>query len=188
MDLSQLEEYKEIFQVIEECRVNGKFINENSTDYKIKDAYNFISQYKQEVKTFFNILGYSLESDKGYFYFIIEGYETIPKSYVNTYIDYIDIYRFIKLLNTNIGSSNGGPYSASDIESRLNGDIELKTMVDKMNFLKKRSTNREAINSIILRLKNDGFAQSIGNKEEEFLILRSFKFIEDMIEEIEYEL
>lgn len=61
-------------------------------------------------------------------------------------------------------------------------------MVDKMNFLKKRSTNREAIDSIILRLKNDGFAQSIGNKEEEFLILRSFKFIEDMIEEIEYEL
>ena len=188
MDLLQLEEYKDIFQVIEECRVNGRFINENSIDYKIKEAYNFILQYKQEVKTYFSIIGYYLVSDKGYFYFIIEEYETIPKPYVNTYIDYIDIYRFLKLLNTNISSSDGGPYSASDIESRLNGDIELKTMVDKMNFLKKRSTNREAIDSIILRLKNDGFAQSIGNREEEFLILRSFKFIEDMIEEIEYEL
>ncbi len=188
MDLLQLEEYKDIFQVIDDCRVNAKFINENSADYKIKDAYNFIQQYRQEVKTYFGIIGYSLISEKGYHYFIIEGYETIPKSYVNAYMDYIDIYRFLKLLNTNISSSNGGPYSASDIESRLNGDIELKTMVDKMNFLKKRSTNREAIDSIIQRLRNDGFAQSVGNREEEFLILRSFKFIEDMIEEIEYEL
>ena len=188
MDLEQLEEYKDIFQVIEECRVDGKFINENSSDFKIKEAYNFILQYTQEVKTYYSIIGYTLASDKGFFFFIIEGYETIPKPYVNAYIDYIDIYRFLKLLNTNISSSDGGPYSASDIESRLNGDIELKTMVDKMNFLKKRSTNREAIDSIILRLKNDGFAQSIGNREEEFLILRSFKFIEDMIEEIEYEL
>ena len=188
MDLLQLEEYKDIFQVIEDCRVNGKFINENSSDYKIKEAYSFILQYKQEVQSYFGILGYSLISDKGFFYFIIEGYETIPKPYVNTYIDYIDIYRFLKLLNTNISSTDAGPYSASDIESRLNGDIELKTMVDKMNFLKKRSTNREAIDSIILRLKNDGFAQTIDNREEEFLILRSFKFIEDMIEAIEYEL
>ena len=188
MNLLQLEDYKEIFQVIEDCRVNGRFINENSTDYKIKDAYNFISQYKQEVKTYFSIIGYSLVSQKGYFYFIIEGYETIPKAYINAYIDYIDIYRFLKLLNTNISSSDGGPYSASDIESRLNGDIELKTMVDKMNFLKKRSTNREAIDSIIARLKNDGFAQSMGNKEDEFFFFFLFKFIEDMIEEIEYEL
>ena len=72
MNLLQLEEYKDIFQVIEDCRVNGRFINENSTDYKIKDAYNFISQYKQEVKTYFSIIGYSLVSEKGYFYFIIE--------------------------------------------------------------------------------------------------------------------
>lgn len=188
MDLLQLEDYRDIFQVIEDCRINGRFINENSMDYKIKEAYNFIQQHRQEVKTYFGIIGYTLVSDKGYYYFIIEGYETIPKPYVNAYIDYIDIYRFLKLLNTNISSAEGGPYSASDIETRLNGDIELKTMVDKMNFLKKRATNREAIDSIILRLKNDGFAQSFGNREEEFLILRSFKFIEDMIEEIEYEL
>lgn len=188
MDLLQLEEYKDIFQVIEECRVNGRFINENSTDYKVKEAYNFIVQHKRDVQTYFNIIGYHLISDKGFFYFIIEGYETIPKPYINAYIDYIDIYRFLKILNSNISSSDGGPYNASDIESRLNGDIELKTMVDKMNFLKKRSTNREAIDSIINRLKNDGFAQSIGNREEEFIILRSFKFIEDMIEGIEYEL
>lgn len=188
MDLLQLEEYTDIFQVIEDCRVNGRFINENSIDFKIKEAYDFISQYRQEVKIYFSIIGYTLVSDKGYFYFIIEGYKTIPKPYVNSYLDYIDIYRFLKLLNPNISSADGGPYSASDIESRLNGDIELKTMVDKMNFLKKRSTNREAIDSIIARLKNDGFAQSMGNKEDEFLILRSFKFIEDMIEEIEYEL
>ena len=188
MDLAQLEDYKDIFQVIEECRVNGKFINENSSDFKIKEAYNFILQYTQDVRTYYSIIGYTLVSDKGFFFFIIEGYETIPKSYVNAYIDYIEIYRFLKLLNTNISSADGGPYSASNMESRLNEDIELKTMTDKMSFLKKRSTNREAIDSIITRLKNDGFAENVSNRSGEFLILRSFKFIEDIIEEIEYEL
>ena len=188
MDLSQLYEYKDIFQVIEESRVNGRFINENSTDFKIKEAYNFILQYKQDVRDYYRIIGYTLVADTGFFYFIIDGYETIPKPYINNYIDYIDMYRFLKLLNSNIGSSDGGPFSASDMESRLNVDIELQTMINKMNFLKKHSTNREAIDSIIARLKNDGFAESIGNREGEFFILRSFKFIEDTIEEVTYDL
>jgi len=188
VDLSQLYEYKDIFQVIENCRVNGKFISENSTNFKIKEAYNFILQYKQDVKTYYNIIGYTLVSDTGFFYFIIEGYETIPKPYINNYIDYIDMYRFIKLLNSNISSADGGPFSASDMEGRLNGDIELQTMISKMNFLKKRSTNREAIDSIIARLKSDGFAESVGNREGEFFILRSFKFIENTIDEVEYDL
>jgi len=188
VDLSQLYEYKDIFQVIEDCRINGKFINENSTDFKIKEAYNFIQQYKQDVIDFYRIIGYALVTDAGFFYFIIDGYETIPKPYINNYIDYIDIYRFLKLLNSNISSSDGGPFSASNMESRLNADIELQTMINKMGFLKKRSTNREAIDSIISRLKSDGFAESIGSKEGQFLILRSFKFIEDIIEEVEYDL
>ena len=188
MDLSKLYEYKEIFQVIEECRINGKFINENSTDFKIKEAYNFILQFKQDVRDYYRIIGYTLVIDSGFFYFIVEGYETIPKPYINSYLDYIDIYRFLKLLNSNISSSEGGPFSASDMESRLNVDIELQTMIHKMTFLKKRSTNREAIDSIITRLKSDGFAESIGNREGEFFILRSFKFIEDVIEEVEYDL
>lgn len=188
MDLSQLEEYTEIFQVIERCRVDGKFINENSGDFEIKEAYNFILQFTQEVKTYYSIIGYTLVSGNGFFYFIVKEYESIPKSYINGYVDYIEIYRFLKLLNANIGSSDGGPYSASNMETRLNEDIELKTMIDKMSFLKKRSTNREAIDSIIMRLKQDGFAQSVGNRTGEFLILRSFRFIEDIIEDIEYEL
>jgi hypothetical protein len=188
LDLLQLQEYKDIFQVIEECRVKGKFINENSSDYKIKEAYNFIYQHKQDVKDYYSIIGYTLRADTGFFYFIIDIYENIPKPYSNGYVDYIDIYRFLKLLNSDISSSDGGPYSASDMETRLNGDIELKAMVDKMSFLKKRATNREAIDSIITRLKNDGFSESIGNREEEFLILRSFKFVEDIIEDVEYEL
>ncbi|ACZ11985.1 condensin complex protein MksE [Sulfurospirillum deleyianum] len=188
MDLLQLYEYKDIFQVIEDCRINGKFINENSTDFKIKEAYNFILQYKQDVKNYYHIIGYTLVTDVGFFYFILDGYETIPKPYINNYIDYIDMYRFLKLLNSNISSSDGGPFSASDMESRLNVDIELQTMIYKMNFLKKRSTHREAIDSIIARLKSDGFAESIGNKEGQFFILRSFKFIEDTIDGVEYEL
>lgn len=188
MELSLLQEYKKIFQVIEDCRVNGKFINENSIDFNIKEAYNFILEYKEDVKNYYSIIGYTLVTDTRFFYFIIDEYETIPKPYINSYIDYIDIYRFLKLLNINISSSDGGPYSASDMEIRLNTDIELKAMVDKMSFLKKRSTNREAIDSIILRLKSDSFAESVGNREGEFIILRSFKFIEDLIEEVEYEL
>lgn len=188
MDLSQLYEYKDIFLVIESCRVNGQFINENSTDFKIKEAYNFIYQHKQDVTDFYSIIGYKVVADVGFFYFILDGYETIPKTYIKKYIDYIDIYRFLKLLNSSISSSNGIAFSASDMESRLNVDIELQTMVNKMVFLKKRSTNREAIDSIIARLKSDGFVESIGNKESQFLILRSFKFIEDIIEEVEYEL
>lgn len=184
----QLQEYKHIFITIEECRVNGKFINENSINYKIKEAYNFILEHKQEVKNYYNVIGYSLREDIGFFYFVIDIYENIPKTYVKHYIDYIDIYRFLKMLNSNISASDGSIYSIADMENRLNGDIELRTMIDKMTFLKKQLTNRGVIEALVERLKSDGFAETTGSREGKFLILRSFKFIEDIIMEVEVEL
>ncbi len=188
MQISQMVEYKGVMQVIEECRMNGKFINENSTDNRICSAYNFISQHRIDVSDFFKTIGYILISDTGFYYFTQDDYEVVPKSFLNSYVDYIDIYRFLKRLNVDISSRNGNEHYASDMENRLNKDIELQAMIDKMSFLKKRATNREAIDSIIKRMVDDGFAEKRAEKEGVFVIMRSFKHIENAIDEVIYEL
>lgn len=53
------------------------------------------------------------------------------------------------------------------MESRLNVDIELQTMIYKMNF-KETSTHRETIDSIIARLKSDGLRRVLEIKKVSF--------------------
>lgn len=187
MDISRLLDFKIVMQVIDECRMNGKFINENSTDSRINSAYGFISQHRQTVSDYFRVMGYYLIQDSGFYYFVKDEYETIPKPYINNYIDYIDIYRFLKMLNIEISSQNGCDHFASSMETRLNKDVELQAMIEKMTFIKKKSTHREAIDSIIKRLVDDGFAEK-REKDGVFVIMRSFKHIENAIEEVMYEL
>ena len=57
-----------------------------------------------------------------------------------------------------------------------------------MSFIKKKKTNREFIESLLKRLKDDGFVESFNNKESEFLLLKSFKHIETTILGVEDEL
>ncbi len=188
MLLSELDENKDIFLVIENCRLNGKYINENSLDYKITSAYNFILNNKKVVSGFFSLLGYKLVSDTGYYYFTLEEYEHIPNSFTVQYLDYIDIYRFLKTLDSDFSSENDYKFNISSLEDKLNKDIELKTMSEKMSFIKKKKTNREFIESLLKRLKDDGFVESFNNKESEFLLLKSFKHIETTILGVEDEL
>lgn len=188
MNLSELQEYKDIFLTIEDCRVNAKFINENSLSSKIVNAYKFIQYNKQNIRDYYSLIGYELVCSTGYCYFTPERYDVVPTKYALDFVDYIDIHNLLINISSEFTARNDFIFNISTLESRINNDIDLKTIVEKMTFIKKRETYREFCKALLEKLKNDGFVESFNNKEGEYKLLKSYKHIEDTIEGIrEYE-
>lgn len=187
MQFEDLKNYKEEFSVIEECRLDGKFICENSIEVKMQKAYKLIRLNKTMIIYFYSILAYDLVFDSGFCYFVQEEKNELSslkysKQFLDNFIDYIDIHKFMKTLDSSFISENDYIFNISSLEDRLNKDIDLKATADKMSFIKKKATYREFVESLISRLKSDGFIEPFNTKEGKFKLLKSYKYIEDIIE------
>lgn len=188
MSLSDLQEHKDIFLTIEECRMNAKFICENSLSSKIVNAYKFIQYNKQDVRDYYNLIGYGLVCETGYCYFTPDEYEEVPSKYAIDFLQYIDIHNLLISVSSEFTVRNDFTFNISTLEARINHDIDLKMIVDKMTFVRKGDTYREFCKALLDKMKNDGFVESFNNKEGEYQLLKSYKHVEDIIEGIkEYE-
>lgn len=190
MDIVALRDYKDEFIIIENCRLEGLFINENSLNSGMANAYSFIKHNYETVKDFYLVLGYMLKKEDGFYYFYKEEYESedISQSFLSELLHYIDIYKFLIEIDSHFVAENDYVFNISSFETRLNQDIELKNMSEKMSFITKKSTNREFLESLFKRMKKDGFVEVFNNKEGKYKLMKSFKYIEDTIMGItEYE-
>lgn len=183
MNLIELQDFKEEFATIEKCRLGGSFINENSLNGKMVNAYSFISTHYEDVRDFYLILGDTLESDDGFFYFYPSEYEIeqISPAFVTDILDYVDILKFFIEIDSNFSSKNDYVFNISSLETKLNVDLELKNIADNMSCIKKRATNREFLEALLTKMRNDGYIEVFNNKEGRYKLLKSFKFIEDTI-------
>lgn len=189
MNFENLKDYKEEFETIEEARLGGKFICENSLEVSMQNAYKLISLNKSIIEYYYSILSYRIVFESGFCYFVKE-HKTdseatrYDKQFLDNFIEYIDIHKFLKTLDSSFISENNYTFNISALEERLNNDMELKTTANKMAFIKKKSTHREFLEQLLVKLRNDGFVESFNSREGKYRLLKSYKYIEDIIEGI----
>lgn len=192
MEFKDLKHFKEEFQTLEDFRMSGKFICENSLNTKVQRAYSFTVENRSLIKYYYSILGFDIIFDAGYFYFVKETLtetemNNFNKQFLDNFADYIDIHRFLKLVDSGLTSNSSKTFNISTLEERINKDIELKTAVSKMRFIKKKETYRVFIESLMHKMQNDGFVDSFYSKEGKYILLKSYKYVEDIVEDINIE-
>lgn len=162
----------------------GLYINENSSKADIAKAYRYIGDNESLIRALFKPFSYQLIKRPGYYYFV--NYDsTISPNEIDTISDYIEILYFLKTVDNDFSSRNDFTFRLSSLEASLNEKIELQDIMHKMKAIKKADTNRAFIENLVKKLVNDGFIEEIDTKENKFLVLKSFDYIESFYKEIE---
>jgi hypothetical protein len=161
--------------------LKGHFINENSNKNGYAELYRIISENEIEIRAYFKPLGYTLIKRNGYFYF---SRDDAPdhQSNLETIVDYIDIVNFLKTIDSNFTVDY--PFVLSSMEHQLNNNIELQDLASKMRGINATS-NREFIQKIIDKLKKSGFVEERNSLNGEFIVLKSYDYLETFFKEVD---
>jgi len=161
--------------------LKGNFINENSNKNGNAEVYKAIDNNETEIRAYFKPIGYTLIKRNGYFYFASDD---APDNNANleNIVDYIDIVNFLKTMDSNFTVDY--PFILSSMENQLINSIELQDMASKMRGINS-TNNREFIQKIIERLKKNGFVEERNSSNSEYIVLKSFDYIESFFKEVE---
>jgi len=168
-------------QKLYENILKGNFINENSSKNGNSELYEAIMLQESQVRAYFKVIGYILMKREGYFYFAHDG-ASESSSALEKMVDYIEISSFLRTIDSNF--SVGYRFRLSSIENQLNNNIELQDLANKMKGINAKD-NREFIQKIIEKLKKDGFLEEVNSTNAEYIILNSYDYIENFLNEVE---
>lgn len=189
MNLRELKDYEDHFRILEECKVNGKFINENSMKISVRDAFIFVQNHKITVREYFRLIGYDVICGNGYCYFTQHPYELkdIPVPFKKFLIDYIDIHLLLLQAHASFSSKSNYLLNINSFADKISSDIELGNIADKITSISK-GNRAEFSKKLFDKLTKDGFIEVIDQKEGNYRLMKSYEIIELAIMEIkEYE-
>jgi len=179
IDVEQLvpQYISKIYDVI----IKGNFINENSNKNSNAEIFKVTSENEDEIRAYFKPIGYTLIKRNGYFYFARDDAFDNQTNLENM-VDYIDIVNFLKTLDSNFKVDY--PFVLSSMENILINNIELQDMKNKMRVINAKD-NREFIQKIVEKLKKNGFVEERNKVNGEYIVLKSFDYIETFFKEVE---
>jgi len=155
--------------------INGSFINSNSFDSKERLLYSFVEKNYMLVNNYFRLIGVEIikETEDGYCYFTSskEDADDVSQSY-NSYIKILDYLPFLLSADINISSVKNYEVKISDLEQKLDINIELKDFITNT-----KKTHREYIDQIFKDLESAGYVQKSDVKASKYLVLNSMKHI-----------
>jgi len=176
-----MEAPKQIAQVFE-LLSKGQFICSNSSDETIRKLYNAIDQEQNYdyMYDYFRHINFTLERGEEYYYFSrLENKVDLERKIEQTF-KWLDILDFLKTFDNSFGS--GSRFTPSDILVKLNLDAELKS---KLEGLKRHSGGKDKFGEIIDRilddLKKDRFIELENEISNQFKVLTSFKYLEQLV-------
>ena len=161
--------------------LKGNFINENSNKNGYAQLHRVITENEVEIRAYFKPLGYSLIKRVGYFYFARDDAPD-NQSNLENIVDYIDIVNFLKTIDSNFTVDY--PFVLSSMENHLNKNIELQDLATKMRGIN-ATNNREFIQKVIDKLKKNGFVEERNALNGEFIVLKSYDYLEAFFKEVE---
>jgi Txe/YoeB family toxin of Txe-Axe toxin-antitoxin module len=164
-------------EIFEKLTSNNGFICSNSLEEQTKYLYNIIENNFEIIYNYFEKIGFILKKGEGFFYFS-KDYKTNDDRKIEKFYNYIDILDFFK--NFNSIFSTGFTFSPANIAQKCEVDLNLK---EKLNNIKKDKSKNliEKVRDIIKDLKNDGFLEQIKPEEEEYKVLTSFLYLENIV-------
>jgi len=171
----------EIFDILSK----GQFICSNSSDERIRKLFDIIAEddnYDVLVEYFYAI-NFILEEGNEYYYISrVESKADLERK-VETAFRWIDVVDFFKSFDTSFTS--GYRFQPSDVLVKLNVDAVLKDKLDGLRRWSKKETYKENLDHIIVKmLCAEGFAELENDILNEYKVLASFNYLEDLINSI----
>lgn len=163
-------------QIIFERLVKGGFIMVDSSE--TKDLYLEIEENLEEYITYFQEIGYKIESGDGYFYFsrIGESRQTIEQKLraFGKWVDYLD---YLKAYDMTF--SVGYQFRKASVLERISLDVEL---CDKTKRLfPKEKTYEDCVRVLIDELKDMNFIECVNETDETYKVTSAIRYAEDLV-------
>ncbi|MCE5179463.1 MAG: hypothetical protein LLF81_10010 [Porphyromonadaceae bacterium] len=168
----------QIFEILSK----GQFICSNSSDVEIKRLYDLLDEEEnyEKLYNYFRQINFTLEKGDGFFYFSrVENRADLERKIKQSF-KWIDLIDFFKTYDSSFGT--GTRFVPSEILVRLNMNAELKT---KLNALKtyapEKTKYSDILSKIINDMRNDRFIELENEISEQFKVLSSFKYLEELV-------
>lgn len=170
----------EIFEILSK----GRFICSNSSDESIRKLYDVIAEGDNfnDLYDYFYTINFILEEgDEFYYLSRIESKAELERK-IETAFRWIDIVDFFKAFDNSF--SSGFRFQPSDILVKLNVDAVLKDKLEGLKRWSKRENYKESVEQIIKMLTDGGFSELENEILNEYKVLSSFKYLEELINSI----
>jgi len=167
-----------IFEILSK----GQFISSNSSDEAIRKYYSVIEDGENFdlLFNYFNAINFQLERGDEFYYFSRKETKIDLERKIEQALKWIDIIDFFKTFDNSFGS--GFRFTPSEVLVRLNVDAELKS---KLEGLKRYSGGKDKfldiIEKILEDLRKDRFVELENEISNQFKVLASFKYLEQLI-------
>ena len=167
-----------IFEILSK----GQFISSNSSDEAIRKYYSVIEDGENFdlLFNYFNAINFQLERGDEFYYFSRKETKIDLERKIEQALKWIDIIDFFKTFDNSFGS--GFRFTPSEVLVRLNVDAELKS---KLEGLKRYSGGKDKfldiIEKILEDLRKDRFVELENEISNQFKVLSSFKYLEQLI-------
>lgn len=163
-------------QKIFERLVKGGFIMVDSSD--TKELYLEIDENLEEYTTYFEEIGFRIESGDGYFYFsrIGEGKQTIEQKLrsFGKWVDYLD---YLKAYDSTF--SVGYQFRKASILEHISVDVELRDKTKRL--FSKEKNNEDSVQVLIDDLKDMNFIECVNETDETYKVTSAIRYAEDLV-------
>lgn len=157
----------------------GKFICQNYPDSNHKQLYTLVYDNYNELYEYFYHIGFILNKEHEYFYFSKDD-DANKDNKLSTIIKSIDLLDFILEYQNDFTVNT--KVSPSDILNKINENINLKNKLSKLD--KRDTTSYQKCKKVLDDFVNKGLLALLDEEEEIYIVLNSFKYLEDFIESI----
>jgi len=171
----------EIFDILSK----GQFICSNSSNERIRKLFDIIAENGnfETLQDYFSAINFVLEEGDEYYYLSRFESKADLERKIETAFRWIDIVDFFKSYDTSFTS--GSRFQPSDILVKLNVDAVLKDKLDGLKRWSKKETYKENLEHIITKmLCAEGFAELENEIFNEYKVLSSFNYLEELINSI----
>jgi hypothetical protein len=167
----------EIFKILSK----GQFISSNSSDKNISNLYNIIEdeQNFELLYDYFININFVLEKGDEYFYFSRPETKIDLEKKIEKAFEWIDIIDFFKTYDN--AFSTGYRFSPSEILVRIKTDAELETKLDGLKKHTGKSIQQDILDRVLKKLSDDTFIELENEITNQFKVLASFKYLEQLI-------
>lgn len=172
--MSTLNYTEEIFNILS----RGGFISNNSISSKSKRIYDAMEDQQTDYDEYFRGIGFHLEAGDGYFFFSRKEAKVDLQRKLEMAGKWIDYLTFLKTYNSAFGP--GMVFTAADMVTRINCDMEMKDLAAKL-FSEKKSYD-EIVDKLIAEMDRMGFIEQQNELEKTWKVLTSFHYIEELID------
>jgi len=171
----------EIFDILSK----GQFICSNSSDERIRRLYDVIADNDnfEKLHDYFYAINFILKEGSEYYYLSRTESKADLERKIETAFRWIDIVDFFKSFDTSFTS--GFRFQPSNILVKVNVDAVLKDKLDGLKRWGKKGSYKENLEHIISKmLCAEGFAELENEILNEYKVLSSFSYLEELINSI----